>query len=238
VKSGVRDFSISRAAVEWGIPIPRDPKQTVYVWFDALNGYLSGTLRCTSALPCCLVDSWCKDRVASTGMKHALVSVVLLRGFMPQHRPSPLGYAALLPAAGLLPETASPDASPEALASAGWPASMHIIGKDILRFHAVYWPAMLLSAGLPPPRRVFGHGFLTKDGLKMGKSLGNVLEPTALVAAYGADAVRYYFLREIVFGQVGGRSEVWAGCKCRLSGVRRQRGTGSAAAAEGQGASG
>jgi hypothetical protein len=62
---------------------------------------------------------------------------------------------------------------------------------------------MLMSAGLPPPRRVFGHGFLTKDGLKMGKSLGNVLEPTALVGAYGADAVRYYFLREVVFGQVG-----------------------------------
>lgn len=78
-----------------------------------------------------------------------------------------------------------------------------MIGKDILRFHAVYWPAMLLSAGLPLPRRVFGHGFLTKDGLKMGKSLGNVLEPTALVRAYGPDAVRYYFLREIVFGQVG-----------------------------------
>ena len=63
---------------------------------------------------------------------------------------------------------------------------------------------MLMSAGLPVPRRVYGHGFLTKDGLKMGKSLGNVLEPTALVGAYGADAVRYYFLREIVFGQVGG----------------------------------
>ena len=62
---------------------------------------------------------------------------------------------------------------------------------------------MLMSAGLPVPRRVYGHGFLTKDGLKMGKSLGNVLEPTALVGAYGPDAVRYYFLREIVFGQVG-----------------------------------
>lgn len=69
---------------------------------------------------------------------------------------------------------------------------------------------MLMSAGLPPPRRVFGHGFLTKDGLKMGKSLGNVLEPTALVGAYGADAVRYYFLREIVFGQVG-RGPGWQG---------------------------
>ena len=93
------------------------------------------------------------------------------------------------------------------LGAAGWPASLHVIGKDILRFHAVYWPAMLLSAGLPVPRRVFGHGFLTKDGLKMGKSLGNVLEPTALVGAYGADAVRYYFLREVVFGQDGDFSE-------------------------------
>ncbi|PSC70792.1 methionine-tRNA mitochondrial [Micractinium conductrix] len=148
VKSGVRDFSISRAAVAWGIPVPRDPRQTVYVWFDALNGYLSG----------------------------------------------------------LLPE-GHEEAAPEALAAAGWPASMHLIGKDILRFHAVYWPAMLLSAGLPPPQRVFGHGFLTKDGLKMGKSLGNVLEPTALVGAYGADAVRFYFLREIVFGQDGDFSE-------------------------------
>jgi methionyl-tRNA synthetase len=108
----------------------------------------------------------------------------------------------LHPTAGLLPEEASADASPQALSAAGWPASLHVIGKDILRFHAVYWPAMLLSAGLPPPRRVFGHGFLTKDGLKMGKSLGNVLEPRALLSAYGPDAVRFYFLREIVFGQV------------------------------------
>ena len=67
---------------------------------------------------------------------------------------------------------------------------MHIIGKDILRFHAVYWPAMLMSAGMPLPKQVFGHGFLTKDGLKMGKSLGNVLEPNALVGEYGSDAVR------------------------------------------------
>lgn len=147
VKGGVRDFSISRAAVTWGIPVPRDPRQTVYVWFDALNGYLSG----------------------------------LLRGAAP--------------------------ATPEALAAAGWPADLHIIGKDILRFHAVYWPAMLMSAGLPPPRTVFGHGFLTKDGLKMGKSLGNVVDPLALVHAYGADAVRYFLMRETHFGQDGDFSE-------------------------------
>ena len=152
VKEGLRDFSISRAAVAWGIPIPRDPAQTVYVWFDALNGYLSGLY------------------------------------------PDSEAAAAAL-------------ASPEELTQRGWPASVHIIGKDILRFHAVYWPAMLMAAGLPVPDRVFGHGFLTKDGLKMGKSLGNVLEPSALVDAYGADAVRYYFMREVSFGQDGDFSE-------------------------------
>lgn len=152
VKSGLRDFSISRAAVSWGIPIPKDPSQTVYVWFDALNGYLSGLY-------------------------------------------------------GDDEDTAATAVDPEELSRRGWPASVHIIGKDILRFHAVYWPAMLMAAGLPLPERVFGHGFLTKDGLKMGKSLGNVLEPVALVGSYGADAVRYYFMREVSFGQDGDFSE-------------------------------
>ncbi|CAI7805572.1 unnamed protein product, partial [Closterium sp. NIES-53] len=74
---------------------------------------------------------------------------------------------------------------------------------DILRFHAVYWPAMLMSAGLPTPTTVFGHGFLTKDGHKMGKSLGNTIDPDELVTTFGADAVRYFFLREIEFGSDG-----------------------------------
>jgi methionyl-tRNA synthetase len=85
---------------------------------------------------------------------------------------------------------------------------LHLIGKDILRFHAVYWPAMLLSAGLPLPNRVFGHGFLTKDGQKMGKSLGNTLDPIGLVQRYGSDAVRYYFLKEIDFGKDGDFNEI------------------------------
>jgi methionyl-tRNA synthetase len=88
-----------------------------------------------------------------------------------------------------------------------WPINLHLIGKDILRFHAVYWPAMLISAGLPMPGHVFGHGFLTKDGKKMGKSLGNTLDPFELVRKYGSDAVRYYFLKEIEFGQDGDFSE-------------------------------
>lgn len=147
VEDGLRDFSISRAAVDWGIPVPTDTKQTIYVWFDALLGYISA----------------------------------------------------------LLPDELEPTL--ENAFNAGWPASVHIIGKDILRFHAVYWPAMLLSAGFPLPKIVFGHGFLTKDGLKMGKSLGNTLEPKDLVGKFGSDAVRYYFLKEIEFGRDGDYSE-------------------------------
>jgi methionyl-tRNA synthetase len=148
IAEGCRDFSITRAAVDWGIRVPRDEKQTIYVWFDALIGYLSA----------------------------------------------------------LLPEGTT--ATAETLQEHGWPAGVHIIGRDILRFHAVYWPGMLLSMGLPLPQRIFGHGFLTKDGLKMGKSLGNVLDPFELVDAYGADAVRVYFMKEIPFGQDGDFSEL------------------------------
>ncbi|KAL2238303.1 UNVERIFIED_CONTAM: Methionine--tRNA ligase, chloroplastic/mitochondrial [Sesamum indicum] len=147
VKSGLRDFSISRASVSWGIPVPNDTKQTIYVWFDALLGYISA----------------------------------------------------------LLEDNKQP--SLQTAISSGWPASLHLIGKDILRFHAVYWPAMLMSAGISLPKKVFGHGFLTKDGMKMGKSLGNTLEPTELVHRFGPDAVRYFFLKEVEFGGDGDYSE-------------------------------
>lgn len=143
VEQGLQDFSISRVNVSWGFPVPVDPSHTLYVWFDALLGYVTALL--------------------------------------------------------------DPDSEPtlENAVSKWWPISVHLIGKDILRFHAVYWPAMLLSAGLPLPGGVFGHGFLTKDGRKMGKSEGNTLDPVALVECYGSDAVRYYFLKEIEFGQDG-----------------------------------
>ncbi|KAM4104523.1 hypothetical protein ACJW30_06G164300 [Castanea mollissima] len=147
IKSGLRDFSISRASVDWGIPVPNDNKQTIYVWFDALLGYVSALSEVTE--------------------QPNLQSAV----------------------------------------SSGWPASLHLIGKDILRFHAVYWPAMLMSAGLSLPKMVFGHGFLTKDGMKMGKSLGNTLEPNGLVHKFGPDAVRYFFLKEVEFGSDGDYSE-------------------------------
>jgi methionyl-tRNA synthetase len=87
-----------------------------------------------------------------------------------------------------------------------WPADVHVIGKDIVRFHAVYWPAFLMSAGLPLPKRVFGHGFLFNRGEKMSKSVGNVIDPQALADAYGVDQLRYFFLREVPFGQDGNYS--------------------------------
>ncbi|XP_057522679.1 methionine--tRNA ligase, chloroplastic/mitochondrial [Amaranthus tricolor] len=147
VKTGLKDFSISRAAVDWGIRVPGDDKQTIYVWFDALLGYISALLE--------------------NNERPSLQSAV----------------------------------------ASGWPASLHLIGKDILRFHAVYWPAMLMSGGIKLPKMVFGHGFLTKDGMKMGKSLGNTIEPNELVQKFGADAVRYFFLREVEFGIDGDYSE-------------------------------
>ncbi|GMH10695.1 hypothetical protein Nepgr_012536 [Nepenthes gracilis] len=147
IRAGLKDFSISRASVDWGIPVPNDKKQTIYVWFDALLGYISA----------------------------------------------------------LLEDKEQPNL--QMAVSSGWPASLHLIGKDILRFHAIYWPAMLMAAGLSLPKTVFGHGFLTKDGMKMGKSLGNTIEPNELVQRFGVDAVRYFFLREVEFGSDGDYSE-------------------------------
>jgi methionyl-tRNA synthetase len=99
-----------------------------------------------------------------------------------------------------------PDESPEW--QKYWPASVHIIGKDIVRFHTVYWPAFLMSAGIALPHKVFGHGFLlARGGEKMSKSAGNVVDPMALAERYGVDQLRYFFLREVSFGQDGGWSE-------------------------------
>lgn len=143
IESGLKDFPISRSSVAWGIPVPDDASQTIYVWFDALLGYLSPLVADPTSL----------DELSDF-----------------------VGYS-------------------------------HIVGKDILRFHAVYWIGMLLSAGIPLPQHVFGHGFLTKDGQKMGKSLGNVLCPYELVSKFGLDAVRFYFMFQIPFGADGDYSE-------------------------------
>jgi methionyl-tRNA synthetase len=137
VEGGLRDLSITRTTLRWGIPVPGEESHVFYVWFDALTAYLS----------------------AVGG---------------PQYEKS--GY---------------------------WPADLHLVGKEIIRFHAVYWPAFLMAAGLPIPKQVWAHGWLLMDSAKMSKSLGNVVRPRPIVHVLGMDALRYYLLRETVFGQDG-----------------------------------
>ena len=139
VRQGLKDLSITRTTVKWGIPVPGDPKHTIYVWFDALNNYLTG-----------------------------------------------IGY-------GWKAE----------LCAKFWPADIHLIGKDILRFHAVFWPAFLMAGGFPLPKCVFGHGWWLKDEAKMSKSKGNVLDPYQILNAFGPDALRYFLLREVPIGLDG-----------------------------------
>jgi methionyl-tRNA synthetase len=138
VEDGLDDVSFSREGKEWGIPVPNDPHQAIYVWADALVNY---------------------------------ISVVGIEGWE------------------------------------NHPADVHTVGKDILRFHAVIWPAMLMSAGLPLPWQIAANGFLTIDGTKMSKSLGNGVDPLDLAARYGKDAMRYFLLREVQFGEDGDYSE-------------------------------
>ncbi len=97
--------------------------------------------------------------------------------------------------------------SPKAARADFWPADVHVIGKDIVRFHAVYWPAFLMSAGIALPKRVFSHGFVLSKGEKISKSVGNVVDPSDPRQAFGVDQVRYFFLREVIFGQDGNYSQ-------------------------------
>jgi methionyl-tRNA synthetase len=140
IKGGLRDVSLSRARLKWGVPVPWDESQVIYVWIDALLNYYSAL------------------RYAREG---------------------------------------------EDLTDRFWPADVHLIGKDILKFHAVIWPAMLMAADIEVPRRLGIHGFLLMGEHKMSKSLGNVIDPFQVTDLYGADALRFYALREVRFGQDG-----------------------------------
>jgi methionyl-tRNA synthetase len=137
VEGGLRDLSITRTAIRWGIPVPGEEPHVFYVWFDALTAYLS----------------------AVGGPEYER------RGF--------------------------------------WPANLHLVGKDIIRFHTVYWPAFLMAAGLPVPKQVWAHGWFLIDAGKMSKSKGNVVQPRPIANVLGMDSLRYYMLRETVFGQDG-----------------------------------
>ena len=140
IKGGLKDLSLSRARLKWGVPVPWDPEQVIYVWIDALLNYYSAL-------------SYARDG--------------------------------------------------EDLTARFWPATVHLIGKDILKFHAVIWPAMLMAADLEVPQRVGIHGYLLMGEHKMSKSLGNVIDPFRVAELYGADALRYYVLREVRFGHDG-----------------------------------
>ena len=143
LKQGLRDFSVSRIVRSelgtWGVPVPVNPDQVIYVWFDALTNYLTAV------------------------------------GF-PDDTQKFEHY---------------------------WPADAHVIGKDITRFHCLYWPAMLLSADLPLPKQVAVHGFLTLDGQRISKTTGNTIDPVALVNEFGTDAVRFALLRNLSFASDG-----------------------------------
>lgn len=138
VERGLEDVSFSREHKKWGIPVPNDPEQVIYVWADALVNY---------------------------------ISVVGLEGWEDH------------------------------------PADIHAVGKEILRFHAMLWPAMLMSAGLPLPGQILANGFLTINGTKIAKSLGNAIDPLDLVEKYGNDGLRYFLLREVPYGEDGDFSE-------------------------------
>jgi len=138
VEQGLKDLSISRSSIKWGIPFPGNPEHVIYVWMDALTNYISA-----------------------------------------------LGFGS----------------AEDEKFQRYWPAEMHLIGKDIVRFHAVYWPAFLMAAGVELPKRVVGHGFWLRDQQKISKSLGNVVRPYNIIEDFGPDALRYYVLREMVFGQ-------------------------------------
>ncbi|MGE0616356.1 MAG: class I tRNA ligase family protein, partial [Bacteriovoracia bacterium] len=143
----VKDFSVSRSTFTWGIPLPFDRKQVIYVWFDALINYLT--------------------------------------------------------AAGIEAKLKDPGSSGAREFDARWANVLHVIGKDISRFHCVFWPAMLMSMELPMPKGVFIHGFINMKGEKMSKSLGNYVTPDEVIGAVGVDAFRYYLLAENQFSNDG-----------------------------------
>lgn len=145
VESGLKDISVSRTKVKWGIPVLSDPSHTIYVWFDALLNYITG--------PGFDVENQNKD------------------------------FENI------------------------WPCDVHLVGKEIFRFHAVIWPAMLMALDLPLPKKVYAHGWWTVEGEKMSKSRGNIVNPEDLVKEYGVDAFRYFIFREVPFGQDGDFSQ-------------------------------
>ena len=195
-----------RFAIATGTPVEWNEEET---YFFRLSAYQDKLLAHYEANPDFILPAERRNEVVSfvkMGLEDLSISRTTLDWGIPvPDAPGHVMYVWIdalnnyVTATGLLTDPQGPRAH-------YWPADVHVIGKDIVRFHAVYWPAFLMSAGLPLPKRVFSHGFVLNKGEKMSKSVGNVVDPFDLVKAYGRDAVRYFFLREVMFGQDGNYS--------------------------------
>jgi methionyl-tRNA synthetase len=176
-------------------------------WFFRLSAYAEKLLAHYEARPGFVTPDKYRNEIVAF-VKRGLTDLSISRATLAWGTPVPgdpkhVMYVWVDALTNYITATGFPDEGPRAKY---WPADAHVIGKDITRFHAVYWPAFLMSAGLPVPRQVVVHGFLFNRGEKMSKSVGNVVSPASLVAAYGLDPVRYFFLRETPFGQDGNYS--------------------------------
>ena len=196
----------SRVAIETGTPVTWTEEQT---YFFRLSAYTERLLAHYAANPDFIAPDVRRNEVVSFvsgGLRDLSISRTSFDWGVPvPGHPDHVMYVWVDALTNYLTGAGFPDTESE-LYRRYWPADLHMIGKDIIRFHTVYWPAFLMSADLPLPRRVFAHGFLLNSGEKMSKSVGNVVDPAALVDEFGVDQVRYFLLREVPFGQDGSYS--------------------------------
>lgn len=196
-----------RVATETGTPVTWTEEQT---YFFQLSAYAEKLLAHYDSHPDFIAPEVRRNEVisfVSGGLKDLSISRTSFDWGVPvPGDPSHVMYVWVDALTNYLTGVGFPDTE-STLYQRYWPADLHMIGKDIIRFHAVYWPAFLMSAGIPLPRKVFAHGFLYNRGEKMSKSIGNVIDPVALVDTFGVDQVRYFLLREVPFGQDGSYGE-------------------------------
>ncbi|OBH61826.1 methionine--tRNA ligase [Mycobacterium intracellulare] len=197
----------TRVAVETGAPVTWTEEQT---YFFRLSAYADKLLAHYEANPDFIAPEVRRNEVVSFvagGLRDLSISRTSFDwGVQVPEHPDHVMYVWVDALTNYLTGVGYPDTESE-MFRRYWPADLHMIGKDIIRFHTVYWPAFLMSAGIELPRRVFAHGFLLNRGEKMSKSVGNVVDPVALIEEFGVDQVRYFLLREVPFGQDGSFSE-------------------------------
>ncbi len=207
VESETTEVDGTRIAVETGTPVTWTEEQT---YFFRLSAYTDKLLAHYTANPDFIAPEVRRNEIVSFvsgGLRDLSISRTSFDWGVPvPGHPDHVMYVWVDALTNYLTGVGYPDTDSDSFRRY-WPADLHMIGKDIIRFHAVYWPAFLMSAGIELPRRVFAHGFLLNRGEKMSKSVGNIVAPEALVDTYGVDQVRYFLLREVPFGQDGSYSE-------------------------------